>query len=137
MLFIVDLYADKGLIVIILGVDKYYPHPSMKSFIDYTPYPYTYCTCMCSHDKVSIVKLKHYKCTCMYTLCIHNTFTFVLCVLVNLYMSIECRGFESHPRQLIFLWKSDCLGCVVLLCLVVCLTLLLSSLISLTCTCTV
>ena len=28
---------------------------------------------------------------------------------------------ESHPRQLIFLWKSDCLGCVVLLCLVVCM----------------
>ena len=41
-------------------------------------------------------------------------------------MSVECRGFESHPRQLIFLWKSDCLGCAVLLCLVVCLTLLAS-----------
>ena len=34
--------------------------------------------------------------------------------------------FESHPRQLIFLRKSDCLGCAVLLCLVVCLTLLAS-----------
>ena len=34
-------------------------------------------------------------------------------------------GFESHPRQLIFLRKSDCLGCAVLLCLV-CLTLLAS-----------
>ena len=32
--------------------------------------------------------------------------------------SVECRGFESHPRQLIFLRKSDCLGCAVLLCLV-------------------
>ena len=32
----------------------------------------------------------------------------------------------SHPRQLIFLRKSDCLGCAVLLCLVVCLTLLAS-----------
>ena len=40
---------------------------------------------------------------------------------------VECRGFESHPRQLIFLRKSDCLGCAVLLCLVVCLTLLASS----------
>ena len=30
------------------------------------------------------------------------------------------------PRQLIFLRKSDCLGCAVLLCLVVCLTLLSS-----------
>ena len=29
----------------------------------------------------------------------------------------ECRGFESHSRQLIFLGKSDCLGCAVLLCL--------------------
>ena len=33
-------------------------------------------------------------------------------------------GFKSHPRQLIFLWRSDCLGCAVLLCLVICLTLL-------------
>ena len=33
-----------------------------------------------------------------------------------IYMYIcTCRGFESHLRQLIFLWKSDCLGCVVLL----------------------
>ena len=22
-----------------------------------------------------------------------------------------CHGFKSHPRQLIFLWESDCLGC--------------------------
>ena len=35
-------------------------------------------------------------------------------------------GSESHPRQLIFLRKSDCLGCAVLLCLVICLTLLAS-----------
>ena len=34
--------------------------------------------------------------------------------------------FESHPRQLIFLRKSDCLGCAVLLCFVVCMTLLAS-----------
>ena len=32
----------------------------------------------------------------------------------------------SHTRQLIYLRKSDCLGCAVLLCLVVCLTLLAS-----------
>ena len=31
---------------------------------------------------------------------------------------MECRGFESHPRQLIFLRKSDYLGCAVLLCLI-------------------
>ena len=36
---------------------------------------------------------------------------------------VQCRGFESHPRQLIFLLKSDCLGRAVLL-IVVCLTLL-------------
>ena len=35
-----------------------------------------------------------------------------------IYMYMECHGFESHPRQLIFLRKSDCLGCAVLLCLV-------------------
>ena len=40
--------------------------------------------------------------------------------------SVECHGFESHPRQLIFLRKSDCLGCAVLLWLVVCLTLFAS-----------
>ena len=28
---------------------------------------------------------------------------------------VECHGFESHPKQLIFLRKSDCLGCAVLL----------------------
>ena len=34
---------------------------------------------------------------------------------------VECRGFESHLRQLIFLRKSDCLRCAVLLCLNCCL----------------
>ena len=48
--------------------------------------------------------------------------------------------FESHPRQLIFIWKSDCLGCALLLCFVVCMTLLVSFFfsllhLSLTCTC--
>ena len=45
--------------------------------------------------------------------------------------------YMSHPRQLIFLWKSVCLVCAVLLCLLfVRPSLLLSSflLISLTCT---
>ena len=31
--------------------------------------------------------------------------------------SVECRGFKSQPRQLIFLRKSDCLGYAVLFCL--------------------
>ena len=48
------------------------------------------------------------------------------------YIHVECRGFESHPRQLIFLRKSDCLGCAVLLFLVVYLTLLASFFLSLT-----
>ena len=40
-------------------------------------------------------------------------------IYVYTYMwSIECRGFESHLRQLIFSRKSACLGCAVLLCLV-------------------
>ena len=39
------------------------------------------------------------------------------CIVHDLYM---------HLRQLIFIKKSDCLGCVVLLCFVVCLTLLAS-----------
>ena len=43
------------------------------------------------------------------------------------HVHVECCGFESHPSQLIFLKKSDCLGYAVLLCLVVvCLTLLAS-----------
>ena len=42
---------------------------------------------------------------------------------------------KSHPRQLISLCKSDCLGCVVWFCLVVCMTLLASFFLpSLTCT---
>ena len=40
--------------------------------------------------------------------------------------SVECHGFQSHQRQLIFLRESDCLGCTLLLCVVVCLTLLAS-----------
>ena len=39
--------------------------------------------------------------------------------------SVECCGFESHPRQLIFRRKSDCLGCAVLR-YFFCLTLLAS-----------
>ena len=40
---------------------------------------------------------------------------------------VEYSGFESHPRQLMFLRKTDCLGCTeLLLCLVVCLNLLAS-----------
>ena len=49
------------------------------------------------------------------------------CTYMYMYMYIH--GFEFHPR------KSDCLGCAVLLCLVVCLTLLASSISSLINTC--
>ena len=54
--------------------------------------------------------------------------TFILSYIRHLHVkySIRSFGFESHPRQLIFLWKDDCLGCVVLLCFVVCLTFLAS-----------
>ena len=37
---------------------------------------------------------------------------------LHVHVRVECRGFESHLRQLIFLRKSDRLGCAVLLCLV-------------------
>ena len=37
---------------------------------------------------------------------------------IHVHESIECRGLESHLRQLIFSRKSDCIGCAVLLCLV-------------------
>ena len=53
-------------------------------------------------------------------------------ILMELHMHtcvhVECRvsWVRVHPRQLIFLRKSDCLECAVLLCLVVCLTLLAS-----------
>ena len=48
-------------------------------------------------------------------------------IIMIVYFILKCAyGFESHPRQLIFLRKSDCLGCAVLPCLVVCLTLLAS-----------
>ena len=65
-------------------------------------------------------------CTCVHVAvnCIVTT-TFT-CITVKLHVHVECCGFESHPKQLIFLRKSDCLGCAVLLCLVVCLTLLAS-----------
>ena len=53
----------------------------------------------------------------------------------SLWMRVECHGFESHPRQLIFLRKSDCLGCAVLLCLVFVRPCLLPSLSSLIKTC--
>ena len=55
-------------------------------------------------------------CTCA---CIYNCIVFI-------HIYAECRGFESHTRKLIFLWKSDCLGRAVLLCLFVSLTLLAS-----------
>ena len=45
-----------------------------------------------------------FPCTCMYW--------YTLCIVP-----------ESHLRQLIFLRKSDCLGCAVLLCLAVCMAL--------------
>ena len=53
------------------------------------------------------------------------------CTVIHVHVhvwSIECRGFESHLRQLIFSRKSDYLGCAVLLkfALFVCLTLLAS-----------
>ena len=55
---------------------------------------------------------------------VHVVFFTAQCIyMYMMYMysvwSIECRGFESHPRQLIFSRKSDCLGCAALPCLFV------------------
>ena len=56
-----------------------------------------------------------------------RTCFFLPSFLLHLSNMYEYRGFENMsimtPRQLIFLRKSDCLWCAVLLCLVVCLTL--------------
>ena len=43
-----------------------------------------------------------------------------------MYMYLHIHGFESYRGSSFFLWKSDCLGCVDLLCFVVCMTLLAS-----------
>ena len=59
------------------------------------------------------------------TLHVYMYVLYICIYMCSVLFSVECRGFESHTRQLIFLRKSDCLGCVVLLCLV-CLTLLAS-----------
>ena len=45
------------------------------------------------------------------------------CLDSDMHVYMECRGFKSHLRQLIFIWISDYLGCVVWLCFVVCMTL--------------
>ena len=62
----------------------------------------------------------------MYMYVSHCTRLHVPLVYTNIAYMYVCRGLKSHPRQFIFLRKSDCLGCTVLLCLVVCLTLLAS-----------
>ena len=53
---------------------------------------------------------------------LQNIFSFLLLACMHTHILYMC-----NPRQLIFLGKSDFLGCAVLLCLVVCLNLLASS----------
>ena len=55
-----------------------------------------------------------------------------LCIIITSYVKTNlihvcvcvcvCINVNMYTRQLIFLRKSDCLGCAVLLCFVVCLT---------------
>ena len=52
---------------------------------------------------------------CIYMYWAHFRRHGTTCIHVLMRDENECRGFESHPRQL---RKSDCLGCAVLLCLV-------------------
>ena len=52
-------------------------------------------------------------------MCKDNVHNYYACTYVGFSINMcTCRGFESHPRQLIFSTKSDCLGCAVLLGLV-------------------
>ena len=63
----------------------------------------------------------------MFYISIHVVFRLQIYLLqLHWFLRVECHGFESHLRQLICVRKSDCLGCAVLLCVVVCLTLLVS-----------
>ena len=48
------------------------------------------------------------------------------CSNIILFHEAKMRDVYMHESNLRQLWKSDCLGCAVLLCLVVCLTLLVS-----------
>ena len=75
---------------------------------------------ICHQFPTSVYTLTMYVCTCIgpnQLSCLGSS------VVEHSVLSVECRGFESHLRQLIFLRKSDCLGCAACL---VCLTLLAS-----------
>ena len=71
-------------------------------------------------------------CTCIYMYMYMHTvhvYAYSTCICIQymyIHVLIYMYRFESHPRQLIFSRKSDCLGCAVLLCLVCLLTLLAS-----------
>ena len=117
-------YKDEGILLVIPIVATVYmgllfsfvaTNFFLCSFVDPGIYPrgqyttpQTTCTCMC-------LTVPDY---------MYRWFTQIY-IFAYMYMYM-CRGLKSHPRQLIFLRKSDCLGCTVLLCLVVCLTLLAS-----------
>ena len=58
--------------------------------------------------------------------CLHHAVKNLVYLYMYMYMYIHMYMYMYVLRQLIFLRKSDCLGCAVLLCLVVCLTLLAS-----------
>ena len=56
----------------------------------------------------------HWVVNAWYNVQVHAHVHVYTCKCVCIYT--ECRGFESHLRQLIFLWKKSCLGVVVLYC---------------------
>ena len=79
-----------------------------------------------AHKLLTIVSL-FIRCTMRCEIWASHLCCFRSSVVEHSRQSVECRGFESHLRQLIFLRKSDCFLCAVLLCLVVvCLTLFAS-----------
>ena len=89
------------------------------------------CTVFCAKVPSSPYLPLFPMCMCIILTVLYVDVYRVLCLECRVSCSNPDRGssffvFEFHPRQLIFLWKNDCLGCTVLLCLVVCLTLLAS-----------
>ena len=87
--------------------------------------------CMQQHNTVCSSTIQYTVCssTIQYTVCssTYNT-AYTVCRCSRIIHAVILYNYyvNTRTRQLIFLRKSDCFGCAVLLCLVVCLTLLAS-----------
>ena len=65
----------------------------------------------CREEKVKYARDKHV----LGVLCCFALLFVWPCLLLSFFLVISCHWFQSHPRQLIFIRKSDCLGCAVFL----------------------